>query len=87
MRKPTAPHDSAPGPRSVSAQEVLSLREFGRWLGLGRQALCDAQRHGLPTVTVGRVKFVVGSQAVAWFTSQAQQQAATEQDGRAGDVH
>ncbi len=81
MRKPTAPHDSAPGPRSISAHEVTTLREFGRRLNLGKQALCDAQRHGLPTVTVGRVKFVVGAQAVAWFTAQAQQQGATEQGG------
>jgi hypothetical protein len=63
------PHntDSTLGRGSVSADEIVPLREFGRRLGLGKRALCDCQRDGLRTVLVGRMKFVLGSDAVAWF--------------------
>jgi hypothetical protein len=61
---------------SVRADEVLSLREFGRRLGLGRQILCSCQRGGLPTFTVGRVKLIRGADALAWFAQQAAKQAA-----------
>ena len=62
------------GRGSIRADEVLSLREFGRRLGLANKALCDCQKAGLKTALVGRVKFVVGSDAVAWFRHQAEQQ-------------
>lgn len=65
----------AVGRGSVSAGEILTLREFGRRLGLANKALCDAQKAGLKTATVGVRKYVVGSQAVAWFAQQAEQQA------------
>jgi hypothetical protein len=65
------------GHGSVSDHEVLTLRAFGRRLGLGVRALCDCQQKGLRTVTVGRMKFVVGSQAVAWFAAQADEQQAS----------
>jgi len=45
----------------------LTLREFGRRLNLAARALADAQRQGLPTVLFGRVKFVMGSDALEWF--------------------
>jgi hypothetical protein len=45
----------------------LTLREFGRRLGLGNRALCDAQRQGLRAVLFGRVKFIVGSDALDFF--------------------
>ena len=57
MRRPP---DSVPSPRSVLPGEVLALREAGRRLGLQKQALCDAQKAGLKTVLVGRVKFTTG---------------------------
>jgi len=69
------PQEKPTGHGSVSAQEVLTLREFGRRLGLAKQALCDAQRAGLKTAIVGRVKFVVGSDAVEWFKLLAERQA------------
>jgi hypothetical protein len=56
-----------PGSGSVSTHEVLTLREFGRRLGLGNKALCDCQRQGLRTILCGRVKFVLGKDALAWF--------------------
>lgn len=68
---------------SVSAGEVLPLREFGRRLGLASRALADAQRQGLRTVLFGRCKFVIGSDVVAWFQSLAEQQAG---DGRRFDL-
>jgi hypothetical protein len=76
------PDPSPTGHGSVSAGEVLTPREFGRRLGLATRALCDAQRAGLRTVLVGRVKFVLGADALAWFTQQAEQQTAERQRTR-----
>lgn len=79
------PQEQAPtiGRGSVSAGEILTLREFGRRLGLAHKALCDAQRAGLKTATVGVRKYVCGSDAVEWFRAQADAQAG--QGGR-GDA-
>lgn len=77
------PLDTTPptGRGSVSAGEVLTLREFGRRLGLANKALCDAQKAGLKTALVGRVKFVVGADAVEWFRQQAEHQAGDGTEG------
>ena len=77
------PLDTTPivGRGSVSADEIVTLREFGRRLGLASRALCDAQKAGLKTALVGRVKFVVGADAVEWFRKQAEQQAAENGTG------
>ena len=85
MQREIAPFDPAPtiGRGSIRADEVLSLRELGRRLGLAKRALCDAQKAGLRTALVGRVKFVVGSHAVEWFQAQAEQQASNGQGGGA----
>lgn len=69
------PAPEPPRSTSVSADEVLSLREFGRRLGLGVRALCDCQRNGLPTTVIGKKKYIVGSEAVEWFRKRGQQQA------------
>ncbi len=86
MRQPR-PTDTAPRPGggSVSADEVLTLREFGRRLNLASRALADAQRHGLRAVTFGRVKFVLGSDALAWFRGLAEQQAGSGDGGKADE--
>jgi hypothetical protein len=55
------------GRGSVRADEVMSLREFGRRLGLASRALCDAQRAGLKTVLLGRTKYVIGKHALQFF--------------------
>lgn len=73
-------HAQPVGCGSVRADEVLPLREFGRRLGLATRALCDAQRGGLKTILVGRVKFVLGSDALEWFRQQANAQAAGGHD-------
>ncbi len=64
-----------PGCGSVRSDEVLTLREFGRRLNLAERALANAQRHGLRSIMFGRVKFVLGSDALDWFRSLADQQA------------
>jgi hypothetical protein len=81
----TKPLDTTPtvGRGSVRADEILSLREFGRRLGLAKRALIDAQKAGLKTALVGRCKFVCGSQAVEWFAQQAERQAGTQATERA----
>jgi hypothetical protein len=72
----TAP---SPGIGSVSAHELLSLREFGRRLGLGIRCCCDLQKQGLRTVTLGRRKFVLGSDALEFARQQAKQQGGASQ--------
>ena len=59
---------------SVHSDEVLPLREFGRRMGLASRALADAQRQGLRTVLFGRMKYVLGSDALAWFQGLAERQ-------------
>jgi hypothetical protein len=73
------------GRGSVHAGEILTLREFGRRLGLANKALCDAQRAGLKTALVGRVKFVIGADALDWFGKMAEQQAAHWQEDHADE--
>jgi hypothetical protein len=79
--KPRPDFTPRPGSSSVRADEVLSLREFGRRLGLAARCLCDCQRQGLRTVLVGRVKFVLGSDALDWFRGLAERQAGANGDG------
>ncbi len=83
MKRPLDP-TPAIGRGSVRADEVMSLREFGRRLGLAARALCDCQRAGLRTVLVGRCKFVIGADALRWFAAMAQQQA-EQQAGQGGN--
>lgn len=70
------PEDRTPsvGHGSVSAHEVLTLREAGRRLGLGTRALCDAQRRGLRTILFGRIKLVLGDDVIAWARQLAEGQ-------------
>ena len=58
----------------VSFTEVMTLREFGRRLGLAQKACCDAQRQGLRTILFGRCKFVLGQDVVTWFRRLAEEQ-------------
>ena len=80
MRRTPEP---TPGPRSVLPGEVLTLREAGRRLGLAKQSLCDAQRAGLRTVTIGRAKFLTGDWIRQFVEAQAVQQA-VQQAGDSG---
>jgi hypothetical protein len=67
------------GSGSVSVNEVMTMREFGRRLGLGQKACCDAQRQGLRTILFGRCKFVLGEDVIAWFRRLAEEQGAMPQ--------
>ncbi len=73
MKRPL--EKSPVGRGSVRADEILTLREFGRRLGLASRALCDCQRSGLRTVLCGRVKFVMGADALDYFRRLAAAQA------------
>jgi len=60
---------------SISADELLPMREFGRRLDLHDKCLSDAQKAGLRTIGFGRQKFVLGSDAIDFFRKLAAQQA------------
>jgi len=75
------PQPLTTGSGSIRTDEVMTLREFGRRLGLASRALCDCQRNGLRTVLVGRTKYVVGRHAVEWFGKLAERQAGGSGDG------
>ena len=68
------------GVGSVSFTEVMTMREFGRRLGLGPRGLCDAQRQGLRTILFGRTKYVLGQDVVAWFRQLAEEQQSKGRD-------
>lgn len=76
-RAETSPPSSC-GRGSIRADEILTLREFGRRLGLGPRALCDAQRAGLRAPTIGRTKFVIGADAIEWVRAIADRDASEE---------
>lgn len=57
---------------SVRADEILSLREFGRRLKIGPRLLCEMQRNGFPVALVGRTKYIVGRLAMDWFAQQTE---------------
>jgi len=80
-RQPDAPAPRALG--SVSVYEVLPLKLFGQRMNLGPRALADCQRRGLPTILLGRMKFVLGRDAVEWFRRLRDQQDSTKEDGHA----
>lgn len=68
------------GVGSVSFTEVMTLREFGRRLGLAQQACSDAQHRGLRTILFGRTKFVLGQDVIAWFRRLTEEQESKGRD-------
>ena len=62
---------------SIHRDEVLPLREAARRMGWASKAISDVQKAGLPTVVIGRMKYVTGA-AVYTFVERMLQQA----DGR-----
>ena len=65
---------------SITADELLPMREFGRRLDLHDKCLSDAQKAGLRTVMFGRQKFVLGSDALDFFRRLAERQAGVGND-------
>ena len=64
----------SPGSGSISAHEIVTLRETGRRLGLGVRCMCDLQKAGLRTVTLGRRKFLLGSDLIDFARRLAEEQ-------------
>ena len=58
---------------SIHRDEAYPLPVFGSRMNLGTRALADAQKKGLRTIMFGRNKYVLGSDAIAWLQSLAQQ--------------
>ena len=58
---------SSDGYGSISADEVLPLREAARRLGFGQKTIRQAQRAGLRTVEFGRMKYVIGQDVLDFF--------------------
>lgn len=52
---------------SISAGEVMTLREAARRLGIGAAGMRQAQRAGLKCVPFGRQKFVLGADVLKFF--------------------
>jgi len=75
VKKPIDKSAPTLGRGSVSAAEVLTLRECGRRLGLGPRIMREAQRQGLRTVLLGRLKFVLGCDVLDFFLRLADAQA------------
>ena len=59
---------------SISADEVLPLREAARRLGWEQKAIRRAQREGLRTVGFGRFKYVFGRDVLGFFDKLAGQE-------------
>ena len=75
---PTARRQKRPAMRrlgSVCADEVLTREEFGHRMGMEDKTLRHCERAGLRVVSFGRRKYVLGSDAIAFFEAQANKQA------------
>ena len=80
MKRPTEAPPRSLG--SIHRDEVLPLREAARRMGWANKMISDVQRDGLPTVTIGRMKYTTGD-AIYRFVEGLMQQAEQEQGGRA----
>ncbi len=67
------PHIAPPpirGHASVAADEVITLDELSARLGLGTAAIRTARGKGLRVRRIGRRKFVVGRDLIAYLEAQ-----------------
>jgi hypothetical protein len=60
---------ATPSLGAVSADQCLPLTEFCRLTGIGRWGLYAAQKRGLKVSKVGRRKFILGSDWLAFVAS------------------
>ena len=51
----------------IAGDELYTLREFQRRLGMGERALRTARRRGLPVHKIGRKKYVIGAEVIDWL--------------------
>lgn len=61
------PSPTSDGYGSIRADELMPLREAARRLGFGQKTIRAAQRSGLHTIQFGKMKYVVGSDVIAFF--------------------
>jgi hypothetical protein len=67
-RAPAESSNGRPRPGGfIQGDQLYTLSEFRRRLGLGERALRTARRRGLPVHKVGRAKYVIGAEAIEWF--------------------
>ena len=55
--------------RTVREDEIIPLPELARRLGLGQAAMRAARRQGLKVRRIGRRKFILGKDLVAFLES------------------
>jgi hypothetical protein len=58
MKHPKPPTTQKLG--SINRNEVLPMREAARRMGWAARMAADVQKMGLPTVTIGRLKYTTG---------------------------
>ncbi len=66
---------------SVRADEVLTREEFGHRMGMEDKTLRHCERAGLRVVSFGRRKYVLGSDAIAFFEAQRKTRGANRMAG------
>jgi hypothetical protein len=74
----TAP---ATGPQVISDLEAYPLREAARRMRWGTRLTCQLQDAGLATFTVGRVKYILGEDILAFFRKARDEQQQAAQPG------
>jgi len=85
VSKPPGRPRSTPQPRptgSIHRDEVLPLAVFRQRTGLGHKGVAHAKKLGLRVIRLGRVGFVLGSDAVAFFEKLAAEQQAEGREGQ-----
>ncbi len=70
--RPAKPSDRAAlGP--IHRDSVYPLQVFGQYMGQGHKGIATAKRQGLRVIKLGRMGYVLGSDALAFFEKLADQ--------------
>ena len=81
MKKPRSPVTSAtPGPSSIRIDEALTKTEFLHRLKIGNTSWNTMRAAGLRSVLIGRQRYVLGADALAFFTKMAERQDGEENE-------
>ncbi len=71
MQKQRSHPAAARSPQAVREDEVVPLAELDARLGLGPSAIRTARRQGLKVHRIGRRKFVIGRDLIAFLESRS----------------
>lgn len=71
MQKEQRPPTPARAEQTVREGEIVPLAELGFRLGLGPSAIRTARRQGLKVRRIGRRKFVLGRDLIAFLESRS----------------